>query len=217
MRNVFPAARMGLSVLVFLVGVASVRGQAPYYPGKGRVNGYPDFDMEMRRLDAYFPEPPKPAPARPATVSMEILRHPPSAKGRRLLEKALRLANLGNHLAAIQGLQEALAKEPTAAPYAHNLLGIEYLKMKQVAKAKDCFEEAARLMPHESLNHSNLGLSLALVGEWESAEKEERAALELDHANFRASSILAFITSWRETHREKSSSQAGALYADGIQ
>ena len=41
-------------------------------------------------------------------------------------------------------------------------------------------------MPRESSNHSNLGLSLAIVGDWDSAEKEERKALQLDKSNSKA-------------------------------
>ena len=84
------------------------------------------------------------------------------------------LADLGNHTAAIEGLQEALAKYPSDAPYAHNLLGLEYIETGRFTDAKNSFEEAVRLMPHESVNHSNFGLSLAIVGEWDSAELEVR-------------------------------------------
>ena len=76
------------------------------------------------------------------------------------------------------------------AAYAHNLLGLEYIEVQQYAEAKTSFAEAARLMPHESSNHSNLGLSLAIIGEWDSAEQEERKALQLDKSNDKAKEIL---------------------------
>jgi Flp pilus assembly protein TadD len=89
-----------------------------------------------------------------------VLRHPLSSKARRLLDKAMHLADVGDHAAAIEGLQEALAIYPSDAPYAHNLLGLEYIETSRFTNAKNSFEEAVRLMPHESVNHSNFGLSL---------------------------------------------------------
>jgi Flp pilus assembly protein TadD len=126
----------------------------------------------------------------PATISTDVLRHPLSSKARRLFEKAMHFAELGNHHAAITNLRDAMAKFPRDAAYAHNLLGLEYIEVQQYADAKTSFAEAARLMPHESSSHSNLGLSLAIVGEWDSAEKEERKALQLDKSNDRAKEIL---------------------------
>jgi Flp pilus assembly protein TadD len=142
------------------------------------------------------------ATTRPATVSADLLRHSVSSKGLRLLQKALHLADLGSDDAAIQSLREAIAKEPSIAPYAYSWLGLEYLRTKRFAEANDSLLEAARLMPNESANHSNLGISLALIGEWDSAANEERKALELDHANLKAKNLLAYITSWKESHRE---------------
>ena len=49
----------------------------------------------------------------------------------------MHFAELGNHHAAIDGLREALAKCPSDAPYAHNLLGLEYIEDASVyAKRK---------------------------------------------------------------------------------
>jgi Flp pilus assembly protein TadD len=126
----------------------------------------------------------------PPTVSADVLRHPLSSKARRLFEKAMHFAEMGNHHAAIDGLRDALVKCPADAPYAHNLLGLEYIETHEYTEAKDSFAEAARLMPRESSNHSNLGLSLAIVGDWETAEKEERKALQLDKSNSKARVIL---------------------------
>ena len=45
-------------------------------------------------------------------------------------------------------------------------------------------------MPHEAATHSNLGLSLALLGKFDLAEKELNKALELDKASPNARVIL---------------------------
>ena len=116
--------------------------------------------------------------------------HPLSAKAQRRLVKALRLARLGEHPAAIKELRETLVKEPSSAPYAQNLLGVEYVHNQQFAEARNSFKEAVRLMPHESVNHSNLGVSLAVAGDWNSAEQEARKALELDSDNPKAKTLL---------------------------
>jgi Flp pilus assembly protein TadD len=129
--------------------------------------------------------------------------HPLSAKARRRLVKAVHLAKLGEHPAAIKELRETLVKEPSSAPYAQNLLGMEYVQNQQFAEARNSFEEAVRLMPHESANHSNLGVSLALAGEWNSAEREAHKALELDPDNSRAKSLLDLATSRKPRTTER--------------
>jgi len=129
-------------------------------------------------------------PTYPATISKDVLMHPLSAKARRRLVKALHLAKLGEHPAAIKELRETLLKEPSAAPYAQNLLGVEYVQNQQFAEARNSFEEALRLMPHESVNHLNLGVSLAVAGDWNSADQEARKALALDPNNASAKTLL---------------------------
>src|SRR5580658_8591103 len=86
-----------------------------------------------------------------------------------------------------------LAKDPSSAAYADNLLGMEYIEIYQFANAKDFFQDAARLMPNESINHANLGFSLATTGEWDLAESEVLKALQLDPANVKARSILDIV------------------------
>jgi Flp pilus assembly protein TadD len=73
------------------------------------------------------------------------------------------------------------------------MLGFEFLKTNQLTEAKDSYGEAVRLMPHESHNHANYALSLAVIGDLESAEKEVRRAIELDSGNSKAKSILELL------------------------
>jgi Flp pilus assembly protein TadD len=70
---------------------------------------------------------------------------------------------------------------------------VEYVQNQQFAEARNSFEEAVRLMPHESVNHANLGYSLAVDGDWNSAEQEVRTALQLDPANAKAKTLLEII------------------------
>jgi Flp pilus assembly protein TadD len=143
-------------------------------------------------------------PSGPATISKDALMHPLSAKARRRLAKALHLAKLGEHTAAIKELRETLVKLPSSAPDAQSLLGVEYVQNQQFAEARNSFEEALRLMPHESVNHSNLGVSLAVAGDWNSAEREARKALELDPDNSKAKSLLDLAMSRRPRTTEAS-------------
>ena len=138
-----------------------------------------------------FPPPPRVGP--PGTISSDVLRNPISSKALRTLQRAMHNAELGDHPAAIDALQDILVKQPAAAPYIHHLLGIEYLETHQFAAALSSFEEAARSMPHDSTAHSNYGLSLALTGQFDHAETELRKALELDRTNAKAKSILEVV------------------------
>jgi len=149
--------------------------------------------IELQESMSNFPDSRAHVPAGPATVSTDVLRHPLSSKARRRLVKALHLAELGEHPAAIKELRETLVKEPSSAPYAQSLLGVEYVQSQQFAEARTSFEEAVRLMPHESINHSNLGFSLAVAGDFNSAEQEARTAIQLDPANTRANTLLDLI------------------------
>ena len=132
-------------------------------------------------------------PAAPAIVSVDALRHPLSSKGRQLLGKAMKFAERGNHAGAINALRDALAKCPEDAPYVYNLLGFEFLETNQLMEAKNSYEEAVRLMPHDSPSHSNYALSLAVIGDLDSAEKEVRRAITLDSGNSKAKSILELL------------------------
>jgi len=185
-------ARMSLAVLVSLV--ANTRAWAQFMDDPHDANqpqgysslGLREFSDSMARSQDLN----ELTPGDSATISTDALKHPLSAKARRHLVKALHLADLGKHTAAIKELRETLVKEPSSAPYAQNLLGVEYVQNQQFADARNSFEEAVRLMPHESVNHSNLGVSQAAAGDWNSAEQEARKALKLDPANSNAKSLL---------------------------
>jgi Flp pilus assembly protein TadD len=197
MPNVCLAAGVRLTVVIslFFIGKVPARGQGflgpPFQATKNRTGSYsPWGTIGLEAPASSLPESKEVVPGSPVTVSTDMLRHPLTWKARRLLLKAMHHADLGNHPAAIHGLHEALAKDPSSAPYVDNLLGMEYMQTNQFTEAKSSFEEAVRLMPHESINHSNLGLSLAYIGEWDSAEREVLQALQLDRGNAKAKSIL---------------------------
>ncbi len=197
MPNVSLAAGFRVAAMISFFGIvgAPLSGQVfwgnPY--DQNRVFGYSSRGLIELGDPSSFPDSRAGVPSGPATVSADVLRNPLSSKARRRLEKALRLSELGEHPAAIKELRETLVKEPSSAPYAHNLLGVEYVESGQFDDARNSFEVAVRLMPHESVNHSNLGFTLAVAGDWNSAEQEARTAIQLDSANTRAKTLLELI------------------------
>ena len=184
---------------------APLRGQLmfgnPYDAAIGRRERYPwagpsTVEDEMPR--SFLTREPS-APA--ATVSSDILRHPLSRRAVHLIQKAVHISQLGNHAAAIDALRDALVKQPEAEPYIESLLGMEYLETRQWEAAVASFGKAAILMPHETASHSNLGLSLAVSGQLELAEKELHKALQLDHDNEKAKDILEAVQVAQHTSR----------------
>jgi hypothetical protein len=136
--------------------------------------------------------PQRAAEAKAATISTDQLQHPLSPKGAKMIRKAQNFAEVGDHVKAIEELKQALT-EPTAAAYAHSILGTEYLKTGQVVSAETELEQAVQMLPHDAALHSNLGYALLLKGDPERGEQEVRKALELDHNNSPAQRLLRFI------------------------
>jgi tetratricopeptide (TPR) repeat protein len=148
------------------------------------------FYNNARGLEPTYSEP-------AGTVSVEQLQHPLSRKANRLLLQAKNFAAMGDHAKAIAELQLAL-KEPSAIPYAHSLLGSEYLKIQQVPEAIEALEQAVKMLPRSVVNHSNLAYALLLTGDAQRAEIEARQALDLDRNNAKTRQVLSLITHARE-------------------
>ena len=127
------------------------------------------------------------------TVSADLLRHPLPVKARQMLQKAQRAADAGDHANALQLLEGMLAKYPDASAWTQSLLGVEYMKTDQFTSAVTSFEQAVLLLPHSAVDRSNLGVSLAAVGQYDRAERELRRALELDCNNVKAKQLLAVL------------------------
>lgn len=125
------------------------------------------------------------APGPPALISSEELRHPLSRKGRDLLVKAQNEARKGNHSKAIEGFTQAL-KERSAEPYAHGMLGIEYLRTHRIAEAIAELQKASEAMPRLAAIHSNLGFALCASGQSDKGLQEIEMALRLDQSLVKA-------------------------------
>ncbi len=135
------------------------------------------------------------------TVPVELLRHPIAQKTRRVLQKALDEIESGSPEAAIGRLQEMLAKHPEAAYFAYSLLGFAYRKAERFASAVDSFEKALTIVPGDSVNHYNLGLSLLSAGSFERGRQEVRRALELDPSIDTAKALLDSLATVKQVRR----------------
>jgi Flp pilus assembly protein TadD len=130
---------------------------------------------------------------RSRTISADLLRQPLSAEARDMIGKAQRTAQAGDHVSAIQQLTKALAKHPESAAWIQPVLGIEYLKTDQHEAAIQALEQAVLLLPRDPINRSNLGLCLAIAGQFERAEQELQQALQLDAKNDTTRRLLAVV------------------------
>jgi tetratricopeptide (TPR) repeat protein len=86
-------------------------------------------------------------------------------------------------------LKDALA-DPSAAAYAHGILGSEYFKAGQVGAAIGELGEAARLVPGYHVFRSNLADAFLLNNQFQDAEREARQALRIDWASMPEHYIL---------------------------
>ena len=149
----------------------------------------------------------------PATVSVDVLRHPISAKVRHLLLGAMDKMESGDHQAAIAQLRETLTKYPDSAPYVHNLLGVEYVKTDQFNAAVSSFEQAVLLLPHDAMTHYNFGLALICSGDYDRAAQEVQRALALDPGN---SQMQARLDTIKPVLRSARSSNSAPLASQSV-
>jgi tetratricopeptide (TPR) repeat protein len=138
----------------------------------------------------------------PLTVSAEELRHPISKNGRKILEKAEKYVRAGDHKRAIEALNLAL-KEPSAAPYAHGILGVQYLEVNRITEAVAEFSQAVILRPRSAMDHSNLGLALCMGGQTARGLEEIDEALTLDQRLLRARFLKAVILMDRDSNGDE--------------
>lgn len=140
---------------------------------------------------------------RAGTISVDLLRHPLSEQAREMIDKAQRTAQAGDHLGAIEQLTKALAKHPESAAWIQPVLGVEYLRTDQHQAAIQSLEQAVLLLPHDPINRSNLGLSLAFAGQFDRAEQELQLALKIDAKNDTTRRLLAVVeANHRQHHHE---------------
>jgi Flp pilus assembly protein TadD len=134
-----------------------------------------------------LPEPHRQAAA--GTVPVSELRNPPSKKTLSVIGKARRATDAGDHETAVRELSQAAQKNPNDG-YLRTNLGVEYLRVGNLAAAMPLLEEAARLIPDSPKTHGNLAYAYYLNRDWTRAETEARAALAADRSDPRMRFLL---------------------------
>jgi Flp pilus assembly protein TadD len=192
------AAHLAVLYSTLCLTTASLSGQESKFAPLGVLPHAEDSPVAAANNEIFYNSPRVPEPqgsgsAPATTVSVEQLQHPLSRKAAKLIRQAQNFIAMGDHDKAIAELQMAL-KERSAVPYAHSLLGSEYLRINQIPSAIEALEQAVKLLPRSAINHSNLGYALFLFGQAERAEQEVRRALDLDRGNEKTRHVLSLIT-----------------------
>jgi tetratricopeptide (TPR) repeat protein len=164
--------------------------------------GFDPFDLQQIPCTSKDASPaPQPSSLK---TSVDVLRHPLSSRAWQMLAKARDLAKAGDHAHAIEILKQTMAQQPSSIPYAHSLLGVEYIRTGQYQTALDELEQAAVLLPHQPEIPANSAITLYLLGQFDRAEQEVRHALALDPTSPQAQKILEVLLS-RKTLSENTS------------
>lgn len=93
-------------------------------------------------------------------------------------QKGVAAAKKGNSKNAVEFLSKAVAAYPNF-PIALNDLGLQYLKLGQMSKASETFEELLKLKPADAAGHLNLGIALFNQKKLPEAEAHLREAVKL--------------------------------------
>jgi len=193
MRGVSMRTAIGLLVAVSSRAQTTINYNVP--------PGLPEDSPEAAERNLIFYDNahgPQPQSKVAGPVTVDQLQHPLSTKGLKLIRKADELSQSGHHDKAVVQLQAAL-KEPSAVPYAHSMLGQEYLKLHQIPAALAELKQAVALLPQNAATRSNLAYALFLSGDLERGELEARQALTLDRTNPKTSDVLNQILAARRT------------------
>ena len=97
-----------------------------------------------------------------------------------MLLKAERDIDSGQHNKAVDLLEKVMSKFPASAAYTQSLLGVEYLRIDRYSDAAKSLQQAVDLLPHDAVNHYNLGVSFIFTHQEALAKHELHRALELD-------------------------------------
>lgn len=132
-----------------------------------------------------------------------------------LVSEAIAESQRGEYADSTTKLSDALKAEPESIPV-HYLLGLNYYRMKQFAKAIEQFQRVLQLSPDYALAVFNLGLAQGRAGDFDQAIASLRRALELDATNFSAAYNLGAVYLQKQMVPESVAAfrQAIAIYPD---
>ncbi len=119
------------------------------------------------------------------TISLARLSEAIPKEARKEYEKGAKASRKGNPQKAISHFQRALALHPRYVQ-ALNDLGVQYLRLNQLAEARAAFQRAIEVDPQTPHPHVNLGFLHLLQREPEAALTSLRQAVTLDPTNWSA-------------------------------
>lgn len=135
-----------------------------------------------------------------------------------LISDAIAESQHGEYQDSTDKLITALKTEPTSVPV-HYLLGLNYYRLREFAKAVEEFQRVLQLSPDYELATFQLGLSYARTGDFDQAIQALKHALELDGTNFSAAYNLGAAYLKKEMIPEAVAAfrQSTAIYPDYAQ
>lgn len=113
---------------------------------------------------------------KPGVINTEFAGVP--QKSLDFYNQAIDLAKTGDHRAAIEQLLLAIAEHPDFM-LAVNELGVQYLRLNELAKADESFQSALKLKPEAFAPLINRGIVLVLMRRFEEAEAILRKAIKI--------------------------------------
>jgi tetratricopeptide (TPR) repeat protein len=115
------------------------------------------------------------AKSEPGVINAEFANVPSRAMA--FYQKALEQAQAGNHKAAIEQLQKAIA-EYSNFMLAFNELGVQYLRLGELDKADESLAKALKLAPDSATPLLTHGILLTVMGKFNLAVTELQTALK---------------------------------------
>jgi tetratricopeptide (TPR) repeat protein len=114
--------------------------------------------------------------AKPGVLNADLAKIPKPALD--LYNKAIELAKKGDRLGAIKQLQAAIA-EYTDFMLAYNEMGVQYLHLKELAKADEALQSALKIDPNAYMPMMNRAIVLFTMKRYTDAEPLLRAIVKM--------------------------------------
>jgi len=151
---------------------------------------------------------------RPAAEAVSVARLTEAIpkEARKEYEKGAKESRKGNPQKAIAHFQRALALHPRYVQ-ALNDLGVQYLRLNDLAQARAAFQQAIEVDPQAPHPHVNLGFIALLQRDYEAALAHLQRAITLDPTNWSARMLcgIAFMQTGDEQRAESELQKALSL------
>jgi Tfp pilus assembly protein PilF len=150
--------------------------------------------------------------SRPGVLNAALAGVPKAAVG--LYEKALEAARKGDSRKAVEQLKGALALH-AEFPLALSQLGVQYMKLKEMALASDALRSALKLMPEDYATLLTYGMVLFERQQFSDAEEQFRKALSKNASSPSAHYYLGLTLLKRNGYEEAERELLSAINSGG--